>query len=483
MLGKRWSAQSYSEDGPVLNLVGSSRHLCDGLSRRDFLRAGALGGVGLSLPALLRGRAQAAGGAAQSGFGRARRCLLLFLTGGPPQLDTFDLKPHAPAEVRGELRPIATNVAGIHIGELCPRLARQADKYCIVRSVTHPDSTHTSAGYTMLTGAYHARPNVGAALVGPSSEDHPHFGALWAKARPPRGGGPAFVSLPEIIKDAGVNEFPGQGAGFLGRQFDPFRIEADTARTGFRLPDIALPAEVTAGRLGDRRRLLTQLDRAFRQVDRGAASADVDAFYGQAFDLIRSPAIHRALQLGSEPDRVRAAYGPHLFGQGCLLARRLLEAGVPLVTVYWHYEGPDDSPVWDTHENNFAHLRRRLLPPTDQAVATLLEDLSTRGLLEDTLVICMGEFGRTPRINNKAGRDHWPHVQSILLAGGGIRGGSVYGASDRLGAYPAANPVTPPDLVATFLHLLGVPPDFEIHHRQGQPVRACQGSAVRGLIV
>jgi hypothetical protein len=202
----------------------------------------------------------------------------------------------------------------------------------------------------------------------------------------------------------------------------------------------------------------------------------------QAVGLLRSPGLRRAFEMDREPDRVRASYGKHLFGQGCLLARRLLEAGVEFVTVYWHYEGPDDSPVWDTHGNNFKHLRERLMPPTDQALAALLADLAARGLLDDTLVVCMGEFGRTPRINKNAGRDHWPHAQSVVLAGAGVRGGSVYGASDRHGAYPADQPVTPADLVATVLHLLGVPPDLELIDRLGRPLRACSGRPVLGVL-
>jgi hypothetical protein len=217
-------------------------------------------------------------------------------------------------------------------------------------------------------------------------------------------------------------------------------------------------------------------------MDSRGAFANLDAHYQRAYALIGSPAVQRAFQLDREPDRVRAAYGRHLFGQGCLLARRLLEAGVSLVTVYWHYEGPKDSPVWDTHANNFPHLRERLMPPTDRAFASLLEDLSSRGLLDDTLVVCMGEFGRSPRINSSGGREHWPLVQSIVLAGAGIPGGSVYGASDRLGAQPADKPVTPPDLIATFLHLLGVRPDVQLHDRSGRPLRACEGRPLRALL-
>ena len=441
-------------------------------TRRTLLRAAAAGG--LTLPAYLRATASAPPRPVD-GFGRAKRCVVLFLTGGPPQHDTFDPKPDAPAEVRGEFRPIATAVPGVRFAELCPRLAARADKFCVVRSVTHTDTVHTSAGYTMLTGVPHPKANAKtAADIRPAADDHPHLGALWAAARP-AAPGPAFAALPEIIKDAGVNEFPGQGAGFLGGRFDPLRVEADADRTGFLSPAVAPPPDVPAGRLDARRRLLAGLDRA-------GGPSDWAAYHGQAFDLLRTPAVREALRPDREPDRTRAAYGPHLFGRGCLLARRLLEAGVPLVTVSWHYEGPDDSPVWDTHENNFRHLRERLLPPTDRAVAALLDDLSDRGLLADTLVVVMGEFGRSPRVNAKGGREHWPQCQSILLAGAGVPVGAVYGSSDRIGGYPATLPVGPADLTATFLHLLGVPPDATVRDRAGRPHRACHGTPIRALL-
>jgi hypothetical protein len=464
----------------MLAIRGAPQRLCDGIQRRDFLRLGAIGSLGLSLPGLLRGteiRSQTPG----AHFGRARRCLLLFLTGGPPQLDTWDLKPDAPAEYRGELKPIATSVPGIHISELFPHLARHAAKYCIVRSVTHGDNIHTSAGYTMLTGAVHPQANGRSADdIRPGAQDHPHIGALLTKVRPSRDGLPVFAALPETIKDAGVNVYPGLDGGFLGKQFAPFRIEADSGKTGFQVPDLSLPIEISADRLEDRRVLLDRLDR--RLAGMAGYASDLDAYYQRAFSLIRSPAVRKAFDLGQEPDRGRDAYGRHLFGQGCLLARRLLEAGIALVSVYWHYEGPGDSPVWDTHQNNFKHLRERLMPPTDQAVSAVLEDLAVRGLLDETLVICMGEFGRTPRVNKNSGRDHWAPLQSVLLAGGGIRGGSVWGSSDKVGAYPHDQPVVPADLTATFLHLLGIPPDLDVQDRTGRPLRACDGNVVAGLL-
>jgi hypothetical protein len=291
-----------------------------------------------------------------------------------------------------------------------------------------------------------------------------------------------YAALPEIIRDAGVNTYPGLDGGVLGQQFAPLRIEAAADRASFQVPDVLLDGDLTANRLTDRRTLLTYLNRRLDRLEASTLPADLDHFQQQAFALLRAPALQRAFDLGRESVAVRDEYGRHLFGQGCLLARRLLEAGLALVSVYWHYEGPDDSPVWDTHQNNFPHLHQRLAPPADRAIAALLSDLHERGLLDETLVLCLGEFGRTPRINAHGGRDHWSAVQTVLLAGGGVRGGSVWGASDRLGAYPASQPVTPADLTATVLHLLGVPPELELRDRTGRPLVACQGKPLLGLL-
>lgn len=419
---------------------------------------------------------------------------MLYLTGGPPQHETWDPKPKAPSGVRGELSPIQTAVPGLMFGELFPKVARLADKLCVVRSVTHEDRVHTSAGYTMLTGAYHPKANVEtAALIQPTIDDHPHIGSLLAMTRAERHGAPTFACLPENIKDAAVNEFPGQNAGFLGKRYDPFLIEGSAAASAFQLPDIGLPEEISPRRLSARRELAAHVardgdsrdgdSRDSGSQDGGSQDAgDLSAFREQAYSLLAATSVREAFNLASEPEPLRRAYGNHLFGQGCLLARRLLEAGVSLVTAYWHYEGPDDSPVWDTHENNFAHMKQRLGPPTDDAVAALIADLAERGLLDDTLVVVMGEFGRSPRVNSKAGRDHWPNVQSILLAGAGVPAGAAYGASDNLGAYPATDPVAPPDLTATLLHLLGVPHDLPLRDRNGRPLRATNGEPIAALL-
>lgn len=464
----------------MLRVLGSPARASSALPRRDFLRLGMLGPLALSLPALGALPTLASEASRQTSFGRAKRCILLFLTGGPPQHDTFDCKPDAPAEIRGELRPIATNVAGIQVSELFPKLAQQADKFCIARSVTHGDTTHTSAGYTMLTGVVH--PKAGgqsSSMALPAPEDHPHVGSLLALHRAGRKGVPSFIALPEVIKDAAVNEFPGQGGGFLGKVYDPVRIDGNQARTAFEPPALVLPADVTGQRLAERSLLRRQINEL---VAGTTATANLDGYYQRALSLLASSSLGNAFALDQEPQKLREEYGTHLFGQGCLLARRLIEAGVELVTVYWHYEGPDDSPVWDTHWNNYPHLRQRLAPPTDQAASALFADLHQRGLLDETLVIMMGEFGRTPKVNGKGGRDHWPHVQSILLAGAGIPGGSVYGSSDRQGAYPAEKPISPADLMATILHLLAVPRDMELHDRSGRPLRACSGEPLWDLL-
>lgn len=457
----------------MLSLRLTSDPISIAFRRREFLTIGSLAGMNLTR----RVRAETAAIDTAAGFGRAKRCLLLFLTGGPPQHDTFDPKPQAPAEIRGELSPLETSVPGIYFTELFPRLAKEAHRFRVIRSLSHTDTVHTTAGYAMLTGEMHR--NANKAVNGsapPMPQDRPHLASTVHHFRrdlpqqlPP-------IALPEIIKDAAVNEFPGQGPGFLGKRYDPLLIEADTARTGFLPPSIALPVELSRQRLAERRGLRDQIERRLQQLTSKANWSDAESAFDTGFSLLQSDSLRTAFELNREPLSVRDAYGPHLFGQGALLARRLLEAGATFVTVYWHYEGPDDSPVWDTHWNNFRHLRNRLATPADQAMSSVLADLDQRGLLEDTLVLCLGEFGRSPRINNKSGRDHWPHVFTALAAGAGIPGGTVFGASDEHGAYPAQHPVSAEDFGTTVLHRLGVPADYEFHDQLGRPNRAGLGT-------
>lgn len=450
-------------------------------TRRQFLQAGALGPLGLSLPGLLQASVARGAGAAAT-FGRAKRCILVFLNGGPSQLDTWDMKPGAPAEIRGELAPIATSVPGLQVGELLPLSARHADKYKVVRSVTHADAEHTTGMCTMLTGTFHPRPNV--AQTAASPEDHPHLGAIYAKWQGWRGQLPPFVALPTLFQPPGNGIWPGQDGGFLGKRYDPFVIRGDKRTAEFAAAAIATPDEVTLDRLATRRALREGLmGNTLPRGPRGRL-AEMDDFYAQAFSLMGSQRLLAALDLSREPQGVHELYGRHLLGQGLLLARRLIEASVPLVTVYWIDPTPPGlgGGEFDSHGQIYRHMRQRLFPPTDQALAALYGDLAARGLLEDTLVVCMAEFGRTPRINAQAGRDHWPQAQSILLAGAGITGGTIYGATDASAAYPVSDPVTPPDLAQTILHLLGVPPELELSDPLGRPLPACRGTAVPGLM-
>ena len=459
-----------------------------GLTRRRWLSVG-LGGAALgALGSPSRATATAAG------FGRARSCIVIYLFGGPSHLDIWDLKPSAPDGIRGEFRPIATAVPGLHLTEHLPRLARQADRLTIVRSMTHGDAAHGSAAHTMMTGR---RPRA-LGEVGPTPDDFPTYGSVLARLRPPRGSIPPFVALPWVIATS-TNVVPGQGGGFLGHGSDPFRIAAPPATADFDVPDLRLDPAVGAARLAARRDLHRALDPAGALPDRRAA-ADVEALYRRAFELFADPAVAEAFRLEREDPRLRDRYGRNAFGQSLVLARRLVEAGVPMITVYWPdrtepeaflNNGVRDNvavAAWDTHGHhvgatpNFPMLRERNLPPLDLASSALLEDLSARGLLGQTLVVWTGEFGRTPRINGDAGRDHYGHVFSLMLAGGGARGGYVHGASDKLGAFPAADPVTPAQLAATIYHCLGIRPDTELRDGLGRPYRLAEAGPVAALL-
>ena len=469
----------------MLALPGPVTRLCEGPTRREWLRAGGLGAFGLALPDLLRARAAPSPltplprGARGKGegdgvFGRAKACIVLFLFGAPAHQDVWDLKPDAPSGVRGEFHPIATTVPGVLVGEHVPRTARQAHRFALVRSVTHPDNTHTVAMHYMLTGTRHAEPD-----TNPQNKptDFPTFGAVLRKLRPGRGPLPSGVSLnaPANQVSASNHIFPGFFAGFLGGAYDPLFVSQDPSKPDFR-PFPSLDA-ASIDRYRGRRSLLDEVEGQRRSLTETPPGRTRDVHYDRAFDLITSPAARRAFDLAREGDRTRERYGPSQFGQGCLLARRLVEAGVPLVTVNW----ARDDAFWDTHSDNFNLLKKSLLPPFDVAFAALLEDLDQRGLLDETLVVCLGEFGRTPQINKAAGRDHWAACNTVVLAGGGVRGGQVYGASDRTAAYPSTSPVTPQDLSATIYHALGIDIHTELRDSLGRPLPLTTGSPVRAL--
>ncbi len=465
----------------MLRIRANGARLCDGLTRRDVLQAGGLGFLGLSLPELLR--SQAAAGTTRRGA-RAKSCILLFLMGGPPQHSTWDPKPDAPAEIRGSFKPIATAVPGLQIGELMPRLARQADKLAILRAVSTDDNAHSSSGYYMMTGYPHQPTNFENANPGPPN-NWPTLGAYVQSLRKSAGIGlPAAVRLPNRIFNTDGSVWPGQDAGLLGRAADPWLLRCEPASPNYRIPEFSLSAEVPLGRLEDRHDLLSRVNQRFDAAERGGGSGQFDTKTQQAFDLLRSDRSRRAFDLDREPEAVRDRYGRSQFGQSVLLARRLVEAGVSLVQVNW-YRGPNepsDNPCWDSHANEGDRLKTVLLPPTDQAFSALLDDLSSRGMLDETLIVCLSEFGRTPKMNGRAGRDHWGHVFSVALAGGGIRGGQVHGASDKIGGHPKEGRVPPQDLLATVFHCLGYQPDTEVHDTLGRPLPLSRGQVIHQIL-
>ena len=452
---------------------------CDGLTRRDILRAGALGFGGLSLPGLFALENQGAASTRTNSRRRARSVILLFLSGGPSHLDMFDLKPDAPEEIRGTFRPVATRAPGMSISEHLPRMARVADKFSIIRSVQHTTGNHPAAAYWMMVGSPMTR--LAPQIVTMSREDRPHPGSVLTKFMRSPGTVPSFVMVPEAISPVGP-ERPGQHAGFLGAAYDPYRVNSDPSRASYNPGSLNPAAEVTRPRLDQRRTLLDQVNRQARYLEQTSVAQVLDPYYTRAFDLISSPAAQRAFDIAAEPDRTRDRYGRHIFGQSVLLARRLVEAGVRLVHVNWvrHDNGPGGQG-YDSHRDHLNWARQELLPPTDAAIASLLEDLSERGLLEETLVIVMGEFGRTPRFNTNGGRDHWPNCFSVVLAGGGIRGGRVFGASDRIGAYPTTVPVSPQDLLATMYHCLRIDRHTLIHDLQDRPFPLVEGTPILTL--
>ncbi len=467
----------------MLSLLGRGVRLCDGISRRELLRVGGLALTGLTWADWLRARSAAAGKKAShkqpaaSSFGKAKACILIFNYGGPSHLDIWDLKPDAPKEIRGEFKPAATRVPGLAITEHLPRLARLAHHYAIVRSVTHRDNDHAIGAYLALTGHSHPKNAILGIEPPATSQDLPSMGSIVSKLRPPDQPVFSYVTLGDL-RHFGNNDSLGQNAGCLGKVHDPFTVPFARPITGeLDVGSVSLlTTAVQSERLDERRKLLERMDKA-SALPATAGMRNRDDCSRKACELLSSPAIRGAFDLSKEPLRLRESYGPTPFAANCLLARRLVEAGVPMITVY--SVGNRD---WDTHDKNFPSLKDTLLPPMDQGVSALLENLASRGLLDETLVVWMGDMGRTPRVNGNAGRDHWSFCYSIVLAGGGVRGGQVYGSSDRSAAYPSTNPVSPADIAATIYHCLGIDPHMQLTDQQGRPLVLGDGRPLDALL-
>jgi hypothetical protein len=440
------------------------------ITRRGFLQVGHSGLLGLGLPGLLAGRAAASGGGAT---GRARSVIVILLSGGLGQHDSFDMKPEAPDKVRGEFKPIETAVPGIRICEHLPRLAARADQFAVVRSMSHPEGNHLVAVHRVLTG-HPSNPRGASDLDRVASrDDFPCYAAVVDRVRRRGDGIPSGVALPMRLVE-GPLTWPGQDAGFLGPRHDPWQLRLDPNKTEADDDSLALPDGLDAARLHRRRHLLSQ----------AVVPAPSDPFLDQqdaALAMLSSGQVAGALDTSREDPRLVDRYGRHLYGRSLLLARRLVEAGVPVVQATMGIV-----QTWDTHVANFPRLKDELLPPLDRAFSALLDDLKIRGLLDETLVVMLGEFGRTPRISelkpgDVPGRDHWPAVFPAVFAGAGVVGGQVIGKSDRLGAYAVSRTFGPHDLAATVYHALGVAPATELRDRFNRPLRLCSGEVMTPL--
>jgi hypothetical protein len=443
----------------MLDLFTGKSSDCTGTTRRDFLRVGGLSALGLSLSGLLRLRhAAAADGETPR---KNVNCILLWMQGGPSHHDTFDPKPDAPAEVRGEFGTIPTTLPGVRIAEHLPLLARQTDKFSIIRGHDPKNGSHGVADHLMMSGH-----KFNAALP------FPCYGSVVAKERGYKSGMLPFVQLGRNID----RRFNGGIAGFLGDQYNAFEVADDPNLPAFKVRDLSVAGDAERGRLERRYSMLAELDGYQRTVEEGAVPVKArDVFYEKAHGLITSPQAKRAFDLGGESDRLRDAYGRNTFGQSCLLARRLIEAGVHFVTV--------TDGGWDTHQNNFKSLKERKLPFLDRAYAALLQDLSDRGLLDSTLVVWFGDFGREPKINPSAGRDHWASAGVACMGGGGVKRGEVVGATNPLGEFVIDSPVTPQDLAATIYHTLGVPLHTWYRSQDGRPIELVpEGKPIRQLV-
>lgn len=441
------------------------------LTRRQILQVGAAGIAGLTLPNLLRAQSEHRDFARQA---MADACIVIYLNGGPSHLDMWDMKPDTPAEVRGPFKPIPSSVPGLSVGEHMPRMAKIMHLSTVVRSMHHSvNNAHAAAVYAALTG--HDRGELGG---GAKPTDYPAIGSVLGMCRPPATPVVSHVCMPFITKEgAGGPPQPGFFGGWLGRAHDPLFILRNPNEPNFALPELSPGVDVDSQRMASRRSLLGNMET--RSVN-DRQLQDMNAFQAKAFDLLTSEATRKAFELHREPAQIRDQYGRNIYGQSVLLARRLIEAGTRTACISW---APDANATWDTHGNNFNKLKNELLPQLDMAVSALLSDLEARGMLQRTVVAIMGDFGRTPKINGNAGRDHWNFCYSLMLAGGGFKKGYVHGASDRIGARPSLNPLGPADIIATIYRCLGIPNDLEMQDRLQRPFVLCPwGEPVRELL-
>lgn len=460
----------------MLSIFDNSPRLCDGLGRRALLQAGGVAALGLSP----WGSASAV---ASSSPPKAKRCILLFLLGGPPQHSTWDPKPDAAAEVRGEFAPIATNVPGINICELMPRTATMMDRVAVLRAVATGDNAHSSSGYFMMTGVPHVPMNRENANPG-APNDWPTMAAVASTLGSERALLPGAVRLPNHIYNTDGSVWPGQTSGWLGHSADPWLFSCEPASQDYDVPQFRLQADVSLQRMTERRTLLSQLETQLRDAELTRRAERYTGQRKQAFDLLTTKRARQACDLNRETDAVRDTYGRSQFGQSVLLARRLVEADVNFVQVNW-FRGPDepsDAPCWDSHARESKRLKTVLVPPFDRAFTALLDDLNHRGMLDETLVVCMAEFGRTPKFNTRGGRDHWGHVFSIAMAGGGVKGGIVHGGSDEQAAYPKDGLVRPQDVTATIFHTLGHEPETLLRDPLGRPHPISRGRVIHEVL-
>jgi len=457
-----------------MNFSKSDRRPWSGHARREFLQIGCSSLLGVGLSALPVRKAES--GTAKSGS-HSKSVILVFLTGGPSHIDMFDMKPDAPVEIRGDFQPIDTRTPGLAICEHLPRLAAHSDKYALVHSLAHGDNRHLASTHHFLTGQRQI------VETQESRDAWPCYAAALDFLRPRNDGVPSGVHLPVYLTE-GPLTWPGQHAGFLGPLHDPWQIKRDPNAADFHVDGLRLSPGVDSGRLGGRLELLKQVNQQQEWLEALAAGGRLSGNQEQAFSILTASGIARAFELEREPDAVRDSYGRHTFGQSLLLARRLVQAGVPIVQA-----NMGNAQTWDTHGDGFARLKNGLLPPLDQGVSALLDDLESTGLMEDTLVVLLGEFGRTPKVSHpplanaglEPGRDHWASCFSGLFAGAGVRGGQVIGKSDKIGAYPTSTPFSPDDVGATVYHLLGVEPDAEVRDRQGRPSLLNRGEVMHSL--